>query len=89
MLSEIINMETACTMDHENLIVIHFISSKFGGFVRIVHGSSCSDKEMSGFVACVSILLCLTGDLFHRLEFTTTTSSSCLHAANWIYFHSL
>lgn len=57
MLSEIINTEAVCTMEHEHLIVIHFSSSRFGGFVRIVHSSSCSDKNMSGFVAYVEYIL--------------------------------
>jgi hypothetical protein len=56
-LSEIINTENAGTMEHENLILIHFISSRFGGFVRIVHSSSCSDKVMSGCVAYVEYIL--------------------------------
>jgi hypothetical protein len=74
MLSEIINTENVGTMDHENPIVIHVISCTFGGFVRIVHSSSCSDKAMSGLLRTSNIFLCHTGDLFHRLEFMTTTS---------------
>ena len=50
-LPEIINTETAGSMDHENIIVIHFNSSTFGGFIRNVHSISCSDKVKSGFVA--------------------------------------
>jgi len=57
MLSEIINIEAVCTMKNEHLIVIHFISPRFGGFVRIVHISSCSNKEMPGFVAYVQYIL--------------------------------
>jgi len=57
MLPEIINTEIACTMEHEKLIVIHFISCTFRGFVRIVHSSSCSDKEISGFVAYIEYIL--------------------------------
>jgi len=75
MLSEIINTENAGTGDHENPNVIHVISCTFGGFVRIVHSSSCSDKTMSGLLRTSSIFLCHTGNLFHRLEFMTTTSS--------------
>jgi hypothetical protein len=47
----------ADTMEHENLIVIHFISSTFGGFVRIVYSSSRSDGVMSGFVAYVEYIV--------------------------------
>jgi len=44
-------------MEHETLILIHFISSTFGSFVRIVRSSSCSDKVMFGFVAYVEYIL--------------------------------
>jgi hypothetical protein len=71
MLSEIINKENAGTMDHETPIVIHVISCTFGGFVRIVHSSSCSAKAMSGLLRTSSIFLCHSGDLFRRLEFIT------------------
>lgn len=39
MLFEIIDTENAGAMEHETLIVIHFIASTFGGFCKFVHSS--------------------------------------------------